>query len=93
MTNKEISHLFETTTTVENERDIITKEGFVLRPDRLNISEENKSITIVDYKTGVPSYDHEDQINGYANALIEIGYTIEEKILIYTNEEIVVNKV
>lgn len=93
MTHKDISHLFETTTTVENERDIITKEGFVLRPDRLNISEENKSITIVDYKTGVPSYDHEDQINGYANALIEIGYKIEEKILIYTNEEIVVNKV
>lgn len=93
MNHKDLTHLFETTTTVENERDIITKDGFVLRPDRLNIFEDNNSVTIVDYKTGTPSYDHEDQINGYASALLEVGFIIKEKILIYTNEQIVVNKV
>jgi ATP-dependent exoDNAse (exonuclease V) beta subunit len=85
--------LFETQAHVENERDIITKDGFVLRPDRLNFHPETNSVTIVDYKTGTPNYEHEDQINGYAGALMDMGYNIADKILVYTNETIVINKI
>ncbi len=86
-------HLFDPQAHVENERDIITKEGYLLRPDRLNFHSQTNSVTIVDYKTGVPSYEHEDQINGYATALIDMGYCIEDKILVYTNEAILINKI
>ena len=62
-----LSPLFENDAQVYNERDIITKQGHTLRPDRLIFIPQTNSVTIVDYKTGIPSYDHEDQINGYAN--------------------------
>ena len=85
--------LFENDAQVYNERDIITKQGHTLRPDRLNFYPQTNSVTIVDYKTGTPSYEHEDQINGYATALFEMGYTIKDKILVYTNQTILINKI
>ena len=85
--------LFENDAQVYNERDIITKQGHTLRPDRLNFHPQTNSVTIVDYKTGTPSYDHEDQINGYATALVEMGFTIKDKILVYTNQTILINKI
>ncbi len=88
-----LKHLFNPDAIVENERDIITKEGFLLRPDRLNFFTSTNEITITDYKTGVPDYAHEDQINRYAAALIDMGFKISEKILVYTNDAIIVNKV
>ncbi|MDA9276777.1 UvrD-helicase domain-containing protein [Flavobacteriaceae bacterium] len=88
-----LQHLFENDAQVFNERDIITRQGYTLRPDRLNFHPQTNSVTIVDYKTGTPSYEHEDQINGYATALVEMGYTIEDKILVYTNQTILINKI
>jgi len=85
--------LFENDAQVYNERDIITKQGHTLRPDRLNFYPQTNSVTIVDYKTGTPSYEHEDQINGYATALFDMGYTIKDKILVYTNQTILINKI
>jgi hypothetical protein len=89
----DLKPFFSESANVKNERDIITKSGTILRPDRLNFLDSNL-VTIIDYKTGLPNYDHEDQINGYANALKEMGKSVSEKILVYTNEdEIVINKV
>ena len=85
--------LFESDAQVFNERDIITRQGYTLRPDRLNFHPQTNSVTIVDYKTGTPSYEHEDQINGYATALLDMGYTIKDKILVYTNQTILINKI
>ncbi|CAM3334993.1 UvrD-helicase domain-containing protein [Aequorivita lipolytica] len=85
--------LFEGSGMVYNERDIITKDGLVLRPDRININSENISI-LVDYKTGSPKIWHNDQLNDYSNALKDMGFLVSEKMLIYSNEdEIVINKV
>jgi ATP-dependent exoDNAse (exonuclease V) beta subunit len=84
---------FKETCNVLNEREIITASGLLLRPDRLNFN-ENDSVTIIDYKTGEPNYQHEDQINSYASALKEMGKHISETLLVYINEEeIVINKV
>ena len=84
---------FKESCTVLNEREIITASGLLLRPDRLNFN-ENKSVTVIDYKTGEPNYEHNDQINTYVHALKEMGETIKESLLVYTNqEEIVINKV
>ncbi len=83
--------LFETGSEVFNEKDIISPFG-VLRPDRVNL--KGKKAIILDYKTGAPSLTHEEQINGYAAALKDMGFEIEKKLLVYTNNEgILINKV
>ena len=93
VTNEKLKNLFNGKDIVMNERDIITSKGFILRPDRLNLH-STTSVTIIDYKTGTPNYDHEDQINGYALALREMGFLEIEKFLVYTSgPEIVINKV
>lgn len=93
VSHPELRHLFEATANAENEKDIITASGMLLRPDRINLF-DNNLVTIVDYKTGTPDYHHEDQINSYAKALEEMGKKVSEKILVYTNQpNIVINKV
>jgi len=93
ITHADLKHLFEISAKVITERDIITARGEILRPDRLNFHPD-KSVSIIDYKTGIPKIQHKDQINSYANAMEEMGYAVTEKIVIYsTGEEIVINKV
>ncbi len=91
--HSDLKKLFDGKDKIFNERSIITKDGLVLRPDRININSENAS-TLIDYKTGSPNIWHADQLVEYANALQDMGFTVSEKILIYSNEEqIVINKV
>lgn len=88
----DLEKLFDGTDLIYNERDLITKGGLILRPDRVNINSENE-VVIIDYKTGSPRISHNDQLVAYGNALEEMGYQVSEKMLIYTNEdEIVINK-
>jgi ATP-dependent exoDNAse (exonuclease V) beta subunit len=77
---------------VLNERDIITKEGEVLRPDRVVFHNDHR-VAIIDYKTGAQSEAHAQQINRYAEALQEMGYLVGEKLLVYcSHEKIEINK-
>ena len=86
VTHKKLNHFYNTTDKVAIERKIITVDGNVLIPDRLNINDSG-SIVIIDYKTGVYHAKHEKQINSYGSALKEMGYFISEKILIYCSRE------
>jgi ATP-dependent exoDNAse (exonuclease V) beta subunit len=77
---------------IENERDIITAEGMLLRPDRLNLHADG-TVTITDYKTGEPQATHTDQIKCYGSALEAMGYGIRELLIIYASGEgILINK-
>lgn len=71
---------------IKNEKDIITQTGNILRPDRVVIR-ENKA-TIIDYKSGKRNIKYKEQLYTYANALEEMGYFIENKIIVYSNNEI-----
>jgi len=72
---------------IKNEIDIITQTGQILRPDRVVI--KNNTATIIDYKTGKSNPNYKEQVYGYADALIAMGYTIESKIIIYINDTII----
>ena len=72
--------------TIKNEKDIITQNGSIIRPDRVVIT-ENRA-TIIDYKTGKQDSTYKEQVYDYADALEEMGYAIENKIIIYINEVI-----
>ncbi len=82
----ELSKYFLAENKVYNERDIIS-EGRFFRPDRIVIG-KNGNTTIIDYKTGAYQGLHAEQVQKYATVLEKIGYCIENKILIYFNEDI-----
>ncbi len=76
---------------IRNEREILvkknepnTKQTQTLRPDRLVI--DTNKLTIIDYKTGSYSEDHQKQIDRYAEELKALGYQNIDKLLVYTEE-------
>ncbi len=73
--------------TIYNERDIITKDGKILRPDRIVINKNNEAI-IIDYKTGLHNPKYQQQLQDYQDILEEMGFKTIKKILIYINENI-----
>ena len=92
VTHPKLNPLFSKGDTIYNERDIISPFG-VLRPDRINIH-PNNSVTLLDYKTGVQNVSHANQINEYANVLLEMGFAIKEKLIVYIEKEsILINNI
>ncbi len=90
--HSELKSYFSEDVVVYNERDIITKSGEYIRPDRLNINSKNK-VTIIDYKTGNPSKSHASQLNNYETVLNQMNYSVSDKLLVYINDTINVVKV
>ncbi|SHG85649.1 UvrD-helicase domain-containing protein [Winogradskyella jejuensis] len=84
--HKELEQYFSEDYDILNEKDIITKEGSFLRPDRLAIKDKN--VVIIDYKTGGEDKKHKAQLESYANVLREMNYNIEKKMIVYTNDDI-----
>ncbi len=74
-----------------NERDIISADGERLRPDRLNFS--GKMVSIIDYKTGGFTDTHENQLKKYEAILTDMGFTVQEKLLVYTHSPVIIKKV
>ena len=77
---------------IYNERDIITKNGLVLRPDRVVINAKNEAI-IIDYKTGLEDKKHRQQLQTYQDVLEEMDVSVKKKILIYINDDILVKEI
>ena len=84
--NSELANYFKEGLQVYNERPILKKDGRMLIPDRIVIN-ENK-VSIIDYKTGAYDSKHELQVNKYADALLDMNYDINKKLLVYLGEEI-----
>jgi len=80
----ELESFFKEGVDAINEKAILKTDGSKLIPDRL--VRNGKSVTIMDYKTGVENEKHKNQLNAYASLLISMGYTIDRKILIYTDD-------
>ncbi|MDT0676389.1 UvrD-helicase domain-containing protein [Autumnicola musiva] len=82
----DLAPLFTTNTGNLNERSILTANGQKLRPDRIVLL-DNKC-TIIDYKTGGVAEAHKNQLYGYAEVLEDMGYEVENRILVYINDEV-----
>lgn len=88
----DLAHLFRAGQKVETERDIITADGQLLRPDRINFH-PNGEITLIDYKTGGASDSHIEQVETYARALRDMKLKVNNKLIIYASEDkIMINK-
>ena len=86
--NKEILPYFKTEETVRNEAEILLPDGSTFRPDRVLLS--NDKATVIDYKTGKESDEHLEQVKQYGHLLKEMGYSEVKSVLIYTEQEKVV---
>jgi CRISPR/Cas system-associated exonuclease Cas4 (RecB family) len=75
---------FETGIRAFNEREILTKNGLVLRPDRMVFRKEGA--TVLDYKTGTPKPEHRAQVRAYRQAVEETGYSVDSAVLVYIHE-------
>lgn len=87
-----LENYFNENDSIYNERDIITKDGFILRPDKVVINSKNEAV-IIDYKTGNENKKHEQQLQLYQDVLKEMKITVKKKILVYTNDDILVKDV
>jgi ATP-dependent exoDNAse (exonuclease V) beta subunit len=83
----ELSNYFTTNYTIYNEQDIYTFDGQIIRPDRLVADSGNNAI-IIDYKTGAFKNDHINQLNTYENAVTQMGFHVQKKLLVFINESI-----
>lgn len=71
---------------VYNEHSFVTQSGEVNIMDRIVFDGNN--VTIMDYKTGRFNKNHQLQIENYGNILMNLGYSVVSKILVYCNLDI-----
>jgi len=87
-----LASYFSNEMTVFNEREIVDTDNQVMIPDRLVFTKE-KDVVIIDYKTGVPSPEHHQQLLKYERVLQSMNFTVDKKLLVYLNDEIDIIKV
>ncbi|WP_299680156.1 UvrD-helicase domain-containing protein [uncultured Dokdonia sp.] len=88
----ELQSYFSRVHTVYNERQILSADGTIHIPDRIEVLPDGEAI-IMDYKTGIPSENHAYQIQQYAHLLKEMDIVIKQLFLIYINKEVTIIKV
>ena len=92
MNHPQLKTYYKADRLIFTERELITDDKQILIPDRLVFDKENK-VTIIDYKTGKPENKHRQQIESYGKVLKNMNFTVLEKILVYIDDEILVEKV
>lgn len=89
--HKQLSKYYQLGATIYNEREMIDANKNILRPDRLVFFDQEA--TIIDYKTGAHHSKYIHQMNAYAQVLETMNYVVKEKLLVYINEEITIEKI
>jgi ATP-dependent exoDNAse (exonuclease V) beta subunit len=74
---------------IYNERDIISKNGVILRPDKIIVNSKNE-VVIIDYKSGNEDKKHAQQLQSYEDVLAEMNLKVIKKILVYINNTVFV---
>lgn len=92
MSHPQLIPYFSADVMVYNEREIINRSGQILIPDRL-VFINAKEVVIIDYKTGLVSSTHEEQIYSYKEALEKMNFEVKKMLLIYINDDITIKEV
>ncbi len=90
LTHPDLQPYFAANITVKNEADLIDDQGNLHRPDRLCFHPDG-SISILDYKFGQQDSSYRNQLDTYASVLTSMGFVVFKKILVYCNQEIVLD--
>ena len=82
-----LSDFYSNSNTIYNEKTIITKQGTIVKPDRMEIN-ANKEVYLLDYKTGLHKPEHTKQLENYQNAIESMNLKVVKKSIIYIGETI-----
>ena len=88
LNSSNLSPYFQSGLKIWNERAWMCENGELLRPDRV-VELENGHLVVIDYKTGVEKKEHQDQVKTYAKHLESAGYTVDRKVLVYIENQVV----
>lgn len=91
LNHPELALYFKGEGMIMNERDIITKSGLIIRPDKVILY--GNEATLIDYKTGGPDPKYKEQLYTYANALKAMGYEVRNRLIVYINDSVSVERV
>ena len=83
--NPALSYLFDEKNEVLNEREILTPNGSMHRPDR--VVKTKKEVIIIDYKTGNQADSHKKQLKKYMSLYQEMGFENISGKLIYIQSD------
>jgi len=86
----QLKHLFSAGVDVLNERSILIPGAHRKIPDRVVLI--NGEAFIIDYKTGEAQEEHREQVEEYGRLIEEAGFTVADKMLLYLNDELVLQK-
>ncbi|REJ82403.1 MAG: hypothetical protein DWQ39_00745 [Bacteroidetes bacterium] len=82
---EDISGLFQSDDIIFPEREILSENNEILRPDRVCVSKSNK-VKVVDFKTGEELKSHHNQVRRYSDAVKLMGYQDVSTFLLYIPE-------
>ena len=83
----DLHHFFQESNTIYNERELIVPEIGIYKPDRVEITKENKAI-LIDYKTGTENNLHIKQLSNYSDLLTQMGFDVTQSFLVYLSDPI-----
>jgi hypothetical protein len=92
VTHPKLKNYFDSSLNSYNEHDIISKNGEIIRPDKLVFLSDNNAV-LIDYKSGKDKQDHIKQIQNYKAIIEEMDIKISKKILVYINDDIKVKEI
>lgn len=70
--------------TILNEKEIMLEDGSIIRPDRVVM--KNEQIMVIDYKTGIKTEKHSQQIKKYLQSLAKLYNANPSGLIVYLNE-------
>lgn len=85
--HSDLEVFFSSQLKVLNEKNIIQKEGGIVKPDRMVLANQNE-IYLLDYKTGSHQAKYVAQLNNYQNAIEKMGFKVTKKALVYIGESL-----
>lgn len=87
VSHPELSVCFDGKNNVLTEQTIVQKEGRILKPDRIVLT-QNQEAYLLDYKTGAINSKYAQQIQEYQDAIEDLGYKVLKRALVYIGTEI-----
>ncbi len=87
----QLEKLFSAQADVLNERSILIPGANRKIPDRVVLI--NGEAHIIDYKTGEAKGEHRSQLEEYGQLIEEAGFKVAQKMLLYLNEELTLEKI
>ncbi|MFN3755430.1 MAG: UvrD-helicase domain-containing protein [Flavobacterium sp.] len=82
-----LNRFFIESNTIYNEREIIVPTSGIYKPDRVEITKDNKAI-LIDYKTGTENKSHINQLTNYSDLLSQMGFEVSACYLVYLSDPI-----